>query len=430
LELGPILLEVAGVRDEFGVAVMHWNWKTVVNIFWLAVLTGVGVWLGIRSLKRTADAGVLVLKWLITALVLIFVFEEVVPGFKAGGEGAIFGLLEMLIVGIVMAVLWRDSIMEAIAKPFGALYDGGDQPPEPKPFYSIALSKRKLRRPLEAIFEIRKQLAQFPNDYEGVMLLATIQAEDTQDLPSAELTLNHFCDWEEAPPKQVAAALTQLADWHLHLAQDTDSARVVFERIIAKFPGTELAAAAAQRIARLEGTGKILLEAQDRRPMPVPEGVKSAGLRDSMADLVPVETDPEKLTAEYVQHLEQHPLDAGAREKLAVLYANHYKRLDLAAGELNQLIAMPEQPARRVAHWLNLLADLQIQGGAGYDTVRETLLRIVGRFPELPVAEQARSRLDHLNLELKAKRETPTKKLGVYEQNIGLKHGPTYGSKS
>jgi hypothetical protein len=111
------------------------------------------------------------------------------------------------------------------------------------------------------------------------------------------------------------------------------------------------------------------------------------------------------------------------REKLAIIYARHYQRLDLAALELAQMINEPNQPPKRVAHWLNLLADLQIHGGADYETVRETLEKIVERFPGLPVADLAQSRLNLLKLEIKGQKETPNKTLGVYEQNIGLKYG-------
>jgi hypothetical protein len=162
--------------------------------------------------------------------------------------------------------------------------------------------------------------------------------------------------------------------------------------------------------------------------MAVPEGAKSPGLGDSMRHLIPPETRPEELAAFYVKHLEQHPQDTEAREKLAMIYARHYQRLDLATMELLQLINEPNHPPKRVAHWLNLLADLQIHGGGDYDTVRVTLENIVERFADLPVADLAKSRLSHLKLEIKGKEKTPDKKLGVYEQNIGLKYGPTYGS--
>jgi tetratricopeptide (TPR) repeat protein len=309
-----------------------------------------------------------------------------------------FGPFLIVFMAIVLSIMWTPHISELISGPLANLYDGGSTPPEPKPYYSIALAKRKLNRPLEAIVEIRKQLARFPNDFEGVSLLATVQAEDMKDLPGAEMTLNHFCDSPAAPPRQVAAALTQLADWHLKLAQDSDSARAALERIIAKFPDSELALAAAQRIAHLGGAEKILLAAQDRQPMAMPEGVKSIGLRDSQRDLIPAETDPAKLAADYVKHLEQHPLDTEAREKLAIIYATHYGRLDMATNELVQLINEPNQPPRYVAHWLNLLADLQIRGGADYETVRPTLEKIIEHFPGMAVAELAQSRLNHLKL--------------------------------
>ena len=66
---------------------------------------------------------------------------------------------------------------------------------------------------------------------------------------------------------------------------------------------------------------------------------------------------------------------------------------------------------------------LQIQGGADYDTVRATLEKVVERFPGLSAGEIAQSRLGRLKLEIKGRMETPDKKLGVYEQNIGLKYG-------
>ena len=167
----------------------------------------------------------------------------------------------------------------------------------------------------------------------------------------------------------------------------------------------------------------MLLAAHDRQAVFVPAGVKNIGLLDSTEFLRPAEMDPGKQAAEYVKHLEQHPLDTEVREKLAIIYARHFKRVDLAAQELAQMINEPKQPAKRVAHWLNLLADLQIHGGADYETVRETLATIVERFPGLPAADLAQARLNLLKLEIKGQKETSDKTLGVYEQNIGLKYG-------
>jgi tetratricopeptide (TPR) repeat protein len=408
---------------NFALLAMSRAWEIAVNVFWIAVIIVGAVWLLIHSVKRSEDPPKLIFKWIFTAVVIGFVFKAVVPGFEAGGFEAINALFLIALCGAAMTVTWRQSIIDLVANPIASLYDGGKEEVEPKPYYSIAIAKRKLNKPLEAIVEIRKQLAKFPNDFEGVTLLANIQAEDMTDLASAEITFNHFCDLPDVPPKQAAAAFTQLADWHLKLAQDADSARAALEKIIARFPDTELSLQAAQRIAHLGGTEKILLAAHDRQPVFVPEGVKNIGLLDSSEHLIPEEANPAKLAAEYVKHLEQHPHDTEAREKLAIIYARHYQRLDLATLELAQLINEPNQPAKRAAHWLNLLADLQIHGGADYDTVRATLEKIVNRFPDLPVAAIAQLRLSRLKIELRAKKETPGIKLGVYEQNIGLKYG-------
>jgi hypothetical protein len=398
----------------------------VIDIIFSLLGLGVVGWLFWYAFDRSRDRKVLLIKWLITAPVGYVIYAVVIPDFRLGGQSALFGLIVMALCGLVLAVLWAGSVTDFFAKPLASLYDGGDEPPEPKPFYSVAISKRKRNKPLEAVIAIREQLAKFPNDYEGIALLANIQAEDLKDMPAAEMTMNHFCDWDKAPPKQVAALLTQLADWHIKFFQDPYSARATLERIIEKYPNTDLALVAKQRIAHVGGTGKTLMATHERGPVFVPEGVKNVGLLESSAHLVPVETPPEEQAGAYVKHLQEHPDDTEAREKLAIIYARHYQRLDMATTELEQMIDEPNHHPKRVAHWLHLLADLQIHGGADYEVVRTTLERIVERFPDYAVADLARSRLAHLKLEFKALGTTQNKTLGVYEQNIGLKGNRRY----
>ena len=381
------------------------------------------VWFLWHSLKRSEDPAWLVFKWILTVVAIWVEWKIALPSFGRGGLQAMFGLAVSLFVGLAMTATWRGAIVDLVANPLAALYDGGTEPPEPKPAYSAALGKRQKGRSLEAILAVREQLAKFPNDFEGVMLLASIQAEDTKDLASAEITFNHFCDRPNAPLNQVVVAFTQIADWHLKIAQDTDSARAWLEKIIVRFPDSAQSLAAAQRIAHLGGTEKILLSAHDRQPVPVPEGVQNIGLLASTKHLLPAEVDPAEQAAEFVKHLEQHPHDTEVREKLAMIYADHYQRLDLATMELEQMITQPNHPPKRVAHWLHLLANLQIRHGADYATVRATLQKIVEQFPDLPVARSAESRLATLRYEINGQKETPGVKLGVYEQNIGLKYG-------
>ena len=395
---------------------MNWTFEMIEAVIGLVIILGVIGWGALQILRRSYEPGKVLLKWAI-ALPLVVVC------FVVAARLGPFGPFVMVFLGVILSILWTPHLAEGLFSPLTNLLDGGNEAPDLKPLYSVAEAKRKQGKYLEAMVEIRGQLDRFPGDMQGAMLLAGIQAENLQDLPAAEITLHQFCDRPDAPPLQVAAALNQLADWQLKLGQDVDLARAELEKIISRFPDTEMAVLAAQRIAHLGGMEKTLRAAHDRPPLPVPEGIKSFGLQKTPVPLAPREADPGELAATYVKHLEQYPLDTEIRETLAVLYADHYQRLDLALRELEQLIEQPHQPIKRVAHWLNLLADLQIRHGADYDTVRRTLERIVERFPDTAPAELARKRLDYLRRELRGQKDIPSVKLGVYEQNIGLKYG-------
>jgi tetratricopeptide (TPR) repeat protein len=320
----------------------------------------------------------------------------------------------------VLTIIWRHNIAGLVARPFTSLYDGGSEEPIPHPVYSVAQSKQKRGHYLEAIVEARKQLERFPTDVEGQMLVAQIQAENLKDLPAAELTLERFCAQPGHAPQNIVFALYSLADWHLKITQDREAARRHLEKIIELFPESEFALGAAHRIAHL-GSAEMLLAPHERRKFIVPEGVHNLGLLRGRAHFKPAEQDPEQIAAECVKHLEQHPQDTEAREKLAVIYADHYHRLDMATGELEQMIGQPNQPGRLVVHWLNVLADLQIRNDAGFEAVQQTLQRIVDRDPKAAPAEIARHRLALLKLEMKSKVMSQAVKLGSYDQNIGLK---------
>jgi len=144
--------------------------------------------------------------------------------------------------------------------------------------------------------------------------------------------------------------------------------------------------------------------------------------------IAPLEKEPGQVAVELVKHLETHPLDTEAREKLAVIYADHYQRLDLATAQLEEMIQLANQPGRLVVRWLNLIADLQIRSGTDYESIKATLQRIIDLYPNLAAAENARKRIDLLKLELKAKQSSQPVKLGAYEQNLGLKRSRERGA--
>ncbi len=389
----------------------------------LVLLAGAVAGIIIITVRKAEEPKLMVYRWVFTAVVLWFMFAVAgnIVG-KGGYGGAFVGIPLTAACGIVLAIIWRHAIAALAAKPFTSLYDGGSAPPDPQPLYSVARARQKQGRYPEAIAEIRQQLEKFPTDLEGQMLLAQIQAEDLQDLSGAELTIDRFCAQPGHAPKNLAFALYSLADWHLGVGHDPEAARRALQRIIDLLPETEFSVGAAQRIAHMTRADE-LVDPHEHRKFFVGRSDEKVGLLKDREHLKPVERNPREITAEYVRHLEEHPLDTEAREKLAVLYVDEYRRLDLAADQLEQMIGDPRQPGRSVVRWLNLLADLQVRSGASYEEVAATLQRIIERDPKLAAAELARQRLAYLRLELKANEKSQAVKLGSYEQNIGLKRG-------
>ncbi|HWX22724.1 MAG TPA: tetratricopeptide repeat protein [Candidatus Binatia bacterium] len=388
--------------------------KIISAVLTFLVVVGLLLWLMLRTIKNAEDPAKMTFKWVITWPVIILAFAAI-PMLS------FFGPFVIVFCAVILSALWTPHIGAGFAKPLTSLFDGGDLPPEDRPAYSVAWARQKRGDYLQAVAETRKQLERFPADFEGHMLLAQIQAENLKDLPGAELTIQRFCDQPHHAPKNITFALFSMADWYLRFSQDREAARRCLQKIIDVLPDTEFALTAAQRIAHL-GTAEMLLSPHDRKKYTVPEALPNLGLVQPRDDIKPVEMDPGEQAGEYVRHLKFHPLDTEVRENLAILYTDHYHRLDLAADQLEQMIAEPHQPARLIVHWLNLMADLQIRSGADFDTVKETLQRIIDTYPKLAAAEIARKRLDLLKLELKGKEKSLAAiKLGTYEQKIGLK---------
>jgi tetratricopeptide (TPR) repeat protein len=357
----------------------------------------------------------MIFKWILTVPTILLI-TVAVPWFGP------IGPLIIAACGVFMSLLWTPHIGGAMIRPLTDLIDGGNLPPDPRPAYSMAQAKQKKGMYLEAISDIRNQLNKFPTDFEGHMLLAQIQVEDLKDLQGAELTLQRFCAQPGHAPKNITFALFSVADWQLKYGQDREAAQRALEQIIALLPETEFALTAAQRIAHL-ANAQMVLSPHERKKFTVHEGPRNLGLVRAAEPIKPLEKDPAQQAADYVKHLEKYPLDAEAREQLAILYVDHYGRMDLAADQLEQLIQQPHRPNKLIVRWLNMLADLQVRAGMDYETIRQTLERIVELDLNHSAADHARKRIDLLKLELKSKQKTEAVKMGTYEQKLGLKWG-------
>lgn len=382
---------------------------------WVAgLLVGLAVfgWLGYRLLRRSEDPARLVFKWALTALVVGYVLYVVVPTVRKGGYAAAFGGIPMAAVGgIVLAIIWGSSVGSWFARPIESLFLGGETPLEDEPHYSIAESLRKKGNYPAALSAIQVELARFPHDFRGRMMLAEIHAVNRHDLDAAREALQGIINDPGASPEHIAFALNHLSDWELHLARDPAAAREAIEQIVRRYPDTELAQLAHQRLAHLP-TADMLQARQERNPVAVPQVTERLGLcRDQDRFLRPAEGAPEAV-ARLEAHLNQYPMDWEAREELARIHAESLHQVERAVEQYEFLLAQRNQPAKKMVQWFNQLADVYIRQGDDLDKGRVTLQRILDLYPGSAAAEVAQNRLMRLKLELNSKKSARTIKLG------------------
>jgi tetratricopeptide (TPR) repeat protein len=392
-------------------------WNLARKVLGLASILALVGYVLYRWWKHSDDRPGLLWRWIITFAALLFLALFVGPMVADFSYTAAFiGIPLAGVVGAILATVWAPRITESCGRKVAALIDGGDVEPDPQPFLSIAEARRKAGRFAEAEAELRRQLEVFPTHFQTQMLLAEIQAENRHDLDAATATVEQIASQPDHVPKNVAFALTRLADWQLKLAKNPDAARGLFERIIALFPDSPEAHHAHQRLAHLASPEFLSLSgAIERTPIKLTQSDPRLGLRSGGSTWKPAPPDPAARAQALVAQLERFPMDNQAREELALVYANEFHRADLAADQLEQLIAQPNAPDSQIARWLNLLADVVIKEADRPDAARIALNRIVELFPDSGAAEGARRRLATLGLEFRAKKQSQVVRLGSEE---------------
>ncbi len=143
----------------------------------IAIAAGLGAWGW-----RTHDKKALALRLGGTTFLSLIMFLVIVPTFQKGGYAQIAGLFFAVAWGWAMAIIWVPAFTGSVGRLFGGFYDGGSAEVDPKPFYSIFHAKRAKGKYQDALAEVRRQLDRFPTDFEGMVLLAELQAENLNDL--------------------------------------------------------------------------------------------------------------------------------------------------------------------------------------------------------------------------------------------------------
>ncbi len=328
----------------------------------LSVVGGVALFVGAtflnhhRQQKNEHDpVGPMVFKVGASVLMLLIFFACIRIG--------TFGLLLAIAPAVILGFLWIGNVSDLFMGGVMNWMTGEGEEVEPRPFYSVAETKRHRGDPQGAIEEIEDQLSRFPGDFEGQMLKAEIQMETLKEFPAAAATLRVIFAQEHHAIGQQTRAMNTLADWQLKYTEDRDAVRATLRGIMERFPNTGAALLTAQRLARMDG----LIEYNDRR-------------------------DAGQVVSDCLKQLEAHPLDNDTREKLACVYFERYDQPTKAWEEINALIQRPFQQPRDVARWLNLAADwhLKLENVQG---ARESMQQIITLYPDSVIAEAAATRL-------------------------------------
>lgn len=267
------------------------------------------------------------------------------------------------------------------------------------PTYSLAIARMKFGKYAEAEKEVLAELDRCKSDYDGWMLLAELYAVHFREFEQAEQTIIDLCEQPGTTPSQAAAALHRLADWHLELRDDPQSARRCLAAIPARFPGTLLARLAEQRRQRLPETSAELLEQRQTRTLHLPalHDTPDSPTESSSVEAAPTHQRIEVLT----QRLARDPDDLAHREELARLFAR-LRQTRRALEHLDLLLGRDDEPATRRAEWLGLKATWLRQESPGDPRVPALLSRIVAEFPNTPQAHAARRHLQLMEEEARA----------------------------
>lgn len=400
-----------------------WLKFLVFALVWLGFLAA-AVWAVRRLWERSEDRSALVWRWVFTAADLAFIIWGLGPLFaRWDAVSAWVGVPFAAVAGLILALIWAPRLAEGLGRWAGALYDGGAAAPHPEPVLSIAEARRKQGRYAEAVAAVQEQLARFPDHFRAQMLLAEIQAEDLRDLPAAAATIETCLQSPARTPREIAFALQRLAAWHLRLAGDRAAAQAALERIGQLLPDTPEAHLARQRLAHLTPEA-MLRERRERSRLEVPRAPDRLGVLGEPPKIVPRDSDPHQRAEQLVAHLDRYPDDNQTREELALLYYQEFQRPDLAAEQLEQLIAQPQAPRARVVRWLNLLAEVHVDGTGDLAAAQHALQRIIDLEPEGPAAETARRALALLPKRWAAKKPGQTLPLDPADPRMGLKSGP------
>ena len=407
--------------------------STMGRVYWAilvyGVLAAVVVYFILKQVKNPDNDPVkVIVKWSVTLAMVVFMIYATIMANDRGSLLVVF-IFVLLPVSVIMALWWAPNISEWMASPITNALTGDSRISYNKPEYGVANARRNRGQYVEAVEAVDEELTKHPGNFEGLMLKASIQAENLGDLEAATETLQEAIEGEEQLSYRLPVALNKMADWQLAVAGDPDAARRTLRQIQEALPESQAAQFAAQRLASLDSSEETEAAVVDFNESYQKLVEESAGKDDFTSPLeLPkaIETNQQqaadKSLANYLRRVALHPDSVGNREELAALYLDHANQPPKAAEQYDHLLALAGTTIHQKTAWLNKIADIQVKSGESYKKVCATLERVIALDPKAAPAARAQQRISYLNIELRgANRKTTKLQLGSYEEDIGLK---------
>ncbi len=404
---------------------------TLERTYWAFLLFGVllipllyFIWKQIKNPNN--DPVKVIVRWVITLMAVFFVFYG--PAQSGGGIGLIFVLLLMIPCLVLIGLMWAPAIGNWVASPITNAMTGDSRESYNKPEYGIAIARRKRGRYVEAIEAIDVQLAKYPGNLDGLMLKATIEAENLGDLSAAAATIQETLSDQGQLNYRLPVALNKMAEWQLTIAGDSDAARRTLQQIRTAQPNSQAAQLAAQRLASLDSSEEsesAVVDFNESYQKLVEESAQKDDFTSPLELPKAIELNQQQVHEKAFQtclsRVETHPDSINNREELAALYLGEGKEPAMALKQYEYLLALPGTTIHQKTAWLNKIADIQLKSGESYETIRATLEQIIALDPRAAPAARAQQRISYLPIELRsANRKTKRLKLGSYDDELGL----------
>ena len=402
------------------------------RLFGLVLIGGVSLAVVIYIIRkqlrnRQNDPVKVIGLWVLSFVVFLGIAYSAVAAQE--GIALLFVLLVSLPIAIFLGLAWTPTIVNTLVSPLTTALSGDDTVAYEGPAYGQALAKRKRGQYEDAVEAVEAQLEQYPGDFDGLMLKASIQAENLDDLPAAVATIQETLEDPGKVRFNLPVALNKMADWQLTIAGDASAAKRTLETIRAALPGSQAAQLVSQRLATLDASEESEAAAEDFNES-YRHLVEESAAKDDFTgpleipravEVDPLQADEAKLQT-CLRRVALHPDSINNREELAALYVAHMKQPALAIQQYEHLLTLPGTTIHQKTAWLNKVADIQIKSGQTYESIRATLQLIISLNPKAAPAALAEQRIAYLRIEmLGVNKKTKKLQLGSYDEDVGLK---------